>query len=66
MPGCENQDGTGSDFLSIYKRNLALLILSASPVLLFMPLLVSFYALVEKGAIKVWAAATNILVMATY
>ena len=45
QPGCE---GTQSDFVSIYRMNLMLLVVSASPVFVIMPLLAQLGALVEK------------------
>ena len=45
QPGCE---GTPSDFVSIYRTNLVLLVVSASPVFIVMPLLALLGALVEK------------------
>ena len=39
QPGCE---GTRSDFVGIYQVNLAMLVLAASPVVLFMPALSIF------------------------
>ena len=48
--GC---NGTESDFISIFVVNLALLTLSASPVLTLMPSIWMFGKLVEKGRIKI-------------